>query len=64
MPSRLNDHPRAHETVTLSEAQFDELKALLAPGAELAALMLADYKTKAAAASEPATPAQPDAGAD
>ena len=40
---------------TLDDGQFAALQKMLAPGAELSALMLADYKTQHAASTGPTT---------
>jgi hypothetical protein len=59
---RVNDHlPVAdNKAAVLSADQFEVLTEMLRPGYELATLMLADYKSKAAAASEPALPLASD----
>lgn len=58
MPSRLSDHERAQNTVTLSDDQFAKLVELLTPGYELSKLMLATQFAK------DACPAQPKPGDD
>lgn len=49
MPTRMNDHPSAHQTMMLSAEQFDKIVDLLTPGYELSKLMLADYMERATA---------------
>lgn len=57
MPSKLHDHvaPPGVTPVFLTEEQYQGLVELLTPGYELASLMLADYKAKAAEAAERST---------
>lgn len=59
MVRHINDHVPDAVAPALSTEQFEELKALLQPGFELAKLMLADYTAQRAAALE-AAPGEKD----
>lgn len=65
MATRMNDHPSAHETMTLRDDQFDKIVELLTPGYELSKLMLADYMERATAprpSDEPKLPYREPSG--
>lgn len=52
MVHRLNQHEAAAAPASLSDEQFARLEELLLPGYELSKLLLAQYKTQAAAARQ------------